>query len=293
MQLLDDEKITELEFYVLKHKNISIDEIINELGLRKETLSFDTEMIDAEDVINEVDLELTKKQLRSDIKEVMDLFGTEIFITFNEELLSFDFSSLNNKKIYLFCLFLAKNGARGVIKEEKYTSDKLGELFEHIVHIALEESRIDYTVRRLTNIHKELKEICEECGIQFHGLQRCNKDAEDGGVDLIAYRKTHDKSKRGHIILIQCAAGKNYKRKDKDCNLDHWQSYIGDLYTHTKMLAIPHIYLSRETHELGGQKLGDAGEIFDRICLWQFINDDKLKEKYPDSYKTITDNDWL
>ena len=299
MFLLDDEKILELELLIYRNNNnisINIDELLkelelyneNELGAIEDLNSFIDE--DEENVyLSDIDIKI--EQLKEDLKNLKIIFNNKLPFYVENDILQYDNSNRPNKT-YLFCLYLAKNGA-GQDKDKNITSDDFGKYFEHIIQIAFQESRSDYKIERLENIHKDLENICKKLGIKFHNLDRCNKDAQDAGVDLIAYRKTYKNALRGHILLIQCAAGKNYLEKDKDCNIDIWRGFIGDLYTHSKMFAIPHIYLSRETHELGGRKLGEAGEIFDRICLFQFINEKELKEKYKSTYDIIQKYEWI
>ena len=298
MFLLDDEKVLELELLIYKNsdKFYNINDLIRELGLYSEN-ELDA-MEDLDSFINEdeeniylSDISLKKEQLKEDLKELNSIFNNKFPLYIEGDILQYNNSNKPNKT-YLFCLYLAQNGA-GQDKDKNITSDDFGKYFEHIVHIVLQKSRPDYKIERLENIHRDLENICKKLRIKFHGLDRCNKNAQDEGVDLIAYRKTHKNALRGHILLIQCAAGKNYLKKDKDCNIDIWGCFLGDLYTHSKMLAIPHIYLSRETHELGGTKLSEAGEIPDRICLFQFIDEKELEKKYKSTYDIIQKYEWI
>ena len=299
MFLLDDEKILELELLIYRNNN-NISMTMNELLKELEFYS-DNELEAIEDLgsfLNEdeeniylSDIDIKIEQLKEDLEELNNIFNNELPFYVKDNILQYNNSNKPNKT-YLFCLYLAQNGA-GQDKDKNITSDDFGKYFENIVHVVLEKSRPDYKIERLENIHRDLGNICKKLEIKFHGLDRCNKDAQDGGVDLIAYRKTHENALRGHILLIQCAAGKNYLKKDKDCNIDIWRCFIGDLYTHSKMLAIPHIYLSRETHELGGAKLSGAGEIFDRICLFRFIDEKELEKKYKSTYDIIQKYEWI
>ena len=297
--ILNDEKILELELLIYRSKNNlfkTIDDLIIDLDIystsefeaNEDLNSFNEE--DEENVFLS-DIELKKTQLKEELCNLICIFDYKLPFNFKDDILEYNAKDIPNKS-YLFCLYLAKNGA-GPDKEKNITSDDFGKYFEHITEIALKKNRPDYSIKRLENVRNELEKICYELGICFHSIDRLNKNAQDAGVDLIAYRKTHKNALRGHIILVQCAAGKNYQKKDKDINIDHWKGYMGDLYTHSKMISIPNIYLTRERHELGGSTLGDAGEIFDRICLLQFIDETKLKEQYKETYDIIQKYEWI
>ncbi|OEJ15909.1 hypothetical protein BFL38_10655 [Brachyspira hampsonii] len=297
--ILNDEKILELELLIYRSKNNlfkTIDDLIIDLDIystsefeaNEDLNSFNEE--DEENVFLS-DIELKKTQLKEELYNLIQVFDYKLPFNFKDDILEYNVKNIPNKS-YLFCLYLAKNGA-GIDKEKNIISDDFGKYFEHITEIALKKSRPDYNIKRIENVRNELEKICYELGICFHSIDRLNKNAQDAGVDLIAYRKTHKNALRGHIILVQCAAGKNYQKKDKDINIDHWKGYMGDLYTHSKMISIPNIYLTRERHELGGSTLGDAGEIFDRICLLQFIDETKLKEQYKETYDIIQKYEWI
>ncbi|WP_300368286.1 hypothetical protein [Brachyspira sp.] len=297
--ILNDEKILELELLIYRSKNNlfkTIDDLIIDLDIystsefeaNEDLNSFNEE--DEENIFLS-DIELKKDQLKKELDNLIKVFDYKLPFNFKDDILEYNVKDIPNKS-YLFSLYLAKNGA-GPDKEKNITSDDFGKYFEHITEVALKKSRPDYSIKRIENVRNELEKICNELGIHFNGLNRLDENAQDAGVDLIAYRKTHKNALRGHIILVQCAAGKNYKKKDKDINIDHWKEYIGSLYTHSKMISIPHLYFIRENHQLGGTKLGDAGEIFDRICLLQFIDETKLKEQYKETYDIIQKYEWI
>ena len=299
--ILNDEKILELELLIYKSSSNlqkTIDELIIDLDINifseaEAEANEDLYSINEEDIENSClsDIQIHKDKLKEELCNLICIFDYKLPFNFKDDILEYNAKDIPNKS-YLFCLYLAKNGA-GPDKEKNITSDDFGKYFEHITEIALKKNRPDYSIKRLENVRNELEKICYELGICFHSIDRLNKNAQDAGVDLIAYRKTHKNALRGHIILVQCAAGKNYQKKDKDINIDHWKGYMGDLYTHSKMISIPNIYLTRERHELGGSTLGDAGEIFDRICLLQFIDETKLKEQYKETYDIIQKYEWI
>jgi hypothetical protein len=296
MKILDDKKILTLE-WALAFYNQNDPEY--ELSAKDVLELFDTNYSDDIELEDQVEAErdLQKSNLYDDLIELQKLFGNEPPFTFDTDNKVISKFRYSNKILYQFCLFLAKKGAgQIIIDDQKFTSDKLGKIFEHIVLTALKKARPEYEIERFESIHTELEPICKKFNIVFHSgtfKDRCNKNAQDGGVDIIAYRPTHNHAKRGHIILIQCAAGKNYTKKDDDISLDDWKIYMGDYYTHTKILAIPYTYFTSDGHQLGGTKLGHAGEIIDRIFLWQYLEDNVFQNEYNDMYTEIKNIQWI
>ena len=91
--------------------------------------------------------------------------------------------------------------------------------------------------------------------------------AKDRGVDVIGWNSFGD-SRRGQvIILMQCAAGKNWSLK-KQIILDVWSQYINwNFFTTIPSMAITEI--------LPTKKWADAvetfGIVFDRARLYRFL----------------------
>ena len=68
-----------------------------------------------------------------------------------------------------------------------------------------------------------------------------SKDAKDEGVDSIAWRPFLDRRPGQKIILLQCAAGSDWKDKAKDISIDLWKEYVEWAVTPTKGFAFPFV----------------------------------------------------
>lgn len=163
---------------------------------------------------------------------------------------------------YIMCLIFSYWGAADA---KEGTS-----LFEEISNIALKNylngkavtvgfPNIDSLPVQLDTIARLLNE------------DRSNKNppvhAKDRGVDVIGWRSFEDERRGQIIILMQCAAGGNWKKK-KQILLSVWSQYIHWFFETT----IPSMAI---TEVLSHQKWGDAvenyGIIFDRARLYKSL----------------------
>ncbi len=120
---------------------------------------------------------------------------------------------------YFLCLYFTFSGAY---------ADKIGtELFERISGVAI-KNFIGGEIFSLgfpsgNNLNAELDRLAPLC-FEDRGRQ-AHHDYKDDGVDIICYKTFGDNKSSNLYVLLQCAAGLNWKAK-KTINMDNWVQYI-------------------------------------------------------------------
>ncbi len=158
---------------------------------------------------------------------------------------------------YMTCLIFALLG-------NPVQTTRSGKLFERITGEALRnclggDSLIYGHPRTL-----RLPEICSRMNEKFN----CSppRRRQDRNLDVIAWRPFGDARASQLIVLIQCAAGSNWKSKLKELNLEAWCRYIHFACRPIKGFSIPVIV--SEVSDIEEYSL-DAGLIIDRVRLYR------------------------
>ena len=101
---------------------------------------------------------------------------------------------------------------------------------------------------------------------------------KDRNLDIFAWKSFEDDRPSQIVLLIQCAAGTNWKGKLKELNLNAWEKYIHFATKPSKGFSMP-VVLTKERWE---EAATDAGILFDRTRLYRNIlaadDDDILKD---------------
>lgn len=117
---------------------------------------------------------------------------------------------------------------------------------------------------------KNLPEIVDELCQRLHtkGAQDLNDwispNANDGGLDIVCYRKYEDEREAMPAIFIQCASGKNWRDKVKTPDPGNWQKYLNSAVQPTTGIAAPFVI---ETQELRIASLTGQIIVFDRLRM--------------------------
>ncbi len=168
----------------------------------------------------------------------------------------------NDYPEYLLCLIFAYWGAAN---EHEGTS-----LFEQVSNIALKNYLSGDTVTlgfpNKGNLSGQLDKLATILN-EDRGAKNPPVHAKDRGVDVIGWHSFGDNRKGQVIILMQCAAGRNWNLK-KQIIIDVWSQYINwNFYTTIPSMAITEI--------LPSKKWSDAvetyGIIFDRARLYRYL----------------------
>jgi len=91
-----------------------------------------------------------------------------------------------------------------------------------------------------------------------------NPQGNDGGLDIVCYRKFEDEREAMPAIFIQCASGKNWRDKLATPDPDTWQKYLNSAVRPTTGIAAPFVV---ETKELRIASLTGQIIVFDRLRM--------------------------
>lgn len=164
---------------------------------------------------------------------------------------------------YLACLILSLYGVRGTTRDP-------GKLFERITHRAVKaylsaEALVFGWPAHVTNedddeesqIKRKIREVANKLGERF--VEAPPARFNDRGVDVIGWIPFAGGRSSQIVLLVQCYAGQDWKRK-LPVPLSSWYQYIHWGFNPISGFAIPAVIPEREWHELAT----DKGLLFDR-----------------------------
>lgn len=168
----------------------------------------------------------------------------------------------NDYPEYLLCLIFSYWGASNA---QNGTS-----LFEQVSNIALKNylggEAVTLGFPNAGNLYGHLDNLAK-----LINEDRASKNppvhAKDRGVDVIGWNSCGDNRKGQIIVLMQCAAGRNWNLK-KQILLDVWSQYINwNYYTTIPSLAITEIVDSKKW----SNAIENYGVVFDRARLYNYM----------------------
>ena len=114
----------------------------------------------------------------------------------------------------------------------------------------------------------ELAEFCcEKINLPAH------HDYKDDRVDVIGYKLFNDGRPANMYVLLQCAAGQNWRNKQK-IELNRWTNYI-IWYRETIILSISTVdYVERDEWD---KYASDYGMLIDRLRIYNTLYDREIK----------------
>jgi hypothetical protein len=171
---------------------------------------------------------------------------------------------------YLACLILSLYGVQG-------RTQVPAKLFEKITCKAVERY-LGYAIRFGWPF-----ELGEEAGYQSQIEQKIRSAADelkerfteappahfkDRGVDIIGWVPFSEGRSSQLVILLQCAAGLDWKNK-VPVPLEGWYQYIHWAHNPVKAFAVPGVITERDWHETST----DKGLLFDRARIVNLLSD--------------------
>lgn len=163
---------------------------------------------------------------------------------------------------YLACLIYALEGNPNT---PSASASEAGKYFERISSEAIKNflngKSIIYGFPTEQGVEEIANDILRE---KFNHLPPSYR--KDRNLDIIAWKEWGDNRASQIIILIQCAAGGNWKTKLKELNLKAWEKYIDFAAAPMKGFSVPVIIADKEDmNEIST----DAGVIIDRPRLYK------------------------
>lgn len=105
----------------------------------------------------------------------------------------------------------------------------------------------------------------------------------DRDLDVVAWKPFGDRKGSQVVMLVQCAAGHNWKGKMKDLNLDAWCRYIFFGSTPIRGFSIPSIISDRA---ILSEIYLDAGLLIDRARLYKYLVNETPADNLRDDLNT-------
>lgn len=90
---------------------------------------------------------------------------------------------------------------------------------------------------------------------------------KDRGVDVVVWKPFTDQRSSQIVVLLQCASGKDWRKKTMDLPLKSWEQYIHWSNNPIKAFAVPCVVSSHDWHDVSKE----GGILFDRIRITNLI----------------------
>lgn len=194
---------------------------------------------------------------------------------------------------YCACLLLSMFGVQGEVQRPT-------KLFEKLVCYAVklylsgkavvfgfpdldpDKETTTQAQKKMRLIERKMRQIAEDLNEKFIEPPSSH-DAKDRGVDVIGWIPFDEKRSSQIVILMQCAAGHNWKDKH-EVYIDAWCDYIQWGRRPIHAFAVPCIIPENDWKE----KSRDKGLLFDRARIINLLSFGK-----PDSQLTKDINSWI
>lgn len=188
------------------------------------------------------------------------LYGPNAPIKVAGRVLESRFSWLE-KPHYLACLIfsLTGNGTQTTIA---------GQLFEEVSAVALKHYIGGECV--VCGFPTPLKVADLAARTKERFIREFPKHRKDRNLDLMAWRPFGDSRPGQLIVLVQCAAGRNWQTKKTELVVGAWKKYIQFHVDPVRGFTMP--YIISDTNEFEEHST-DAGLILDRVRIYRCIND--------------------
>jgi len=98
---------------------------------------------------------------------------------------------------------------------------------------------------------------------------------KDRGVDGVAWKPFYERRPSQIVILLQCAAGQDWRIKTNGLPLRAWEQYIHWSNNPIKAFAVPCIIPDRDWHEVAKE----GGVLFDRIRITNLTSELEKDDK--------------
>lgn len=163
----------------------------------------------------------------------------------------------DQKNVYLMFMLLAYYG-------NDFESDRSGELFE-LVSVEAIRSYISGEAERVSSPSDFEPIVDRMCEGPYNSPPA---PFQDGGIDAISWKPFGDGRSSQIILLVQCAAGYNWKLKLGDVSAEAWMRHLNSSFLPTRGFTLPHaITRIEELKECSSH----AGILMDRPRLMWFL----------------------
>ena len=148
-----------------------------------------------------------------------------------------------------------------------------GELFERVVETicpAMFPGWCSYRTGWSPNEAKDIPAIVEELQSRIFVLGNQNlkswvgRKTKDGGLDIVCYRRFADEREALPVYFLQCASGRNWRRKIGTPNALQWKTFLDSAVQPSTGIAAPFVVNEDEVRQVG---LEGQVVVLDRLRL--------------------------
>jgi hypothetical protein len=180
----------------------------------------------------------------------------------------------NPEVTYITCLLIALYGPVN-------SSGNIAKLFERLSCLAIKEYLkgegivFGWPVEpgEETSIRERIIGVASRLNERY--VESPRETYKDRGVDVVAWKPFSERRPSQAVVLLQCAAGADWRSKTMDLPLDSWGQYIHWSNNPIKAFAVPCVISERDWHDVSKE----GGILFDRIRIVNLIGELISKDK--------------
>jgi len=174
-------------------------------------------------------------------------------------------------RVYVACLIMSVFGAQ---ENQQHTS----KLFERLTCLALKKYLsgdgivFGWPVERgeKTSIRDRIIELSGRINERY--VESPAERYKDRGVDVVGWKPFGEGRPSQIVILLQCAAGLNWRTKTTELPIESWIQYIHWSCNPIKAFAVPCIISKRDWHDVSKE----GGILFDRIRIINLLSKETI-----------------
>jgi hypothetical protein len=125
-------------------------------------------------------------------------------------------------------------------------------------------------VGRHSSIKDRVRELAERLNERFAEAPRA--EYKDRGVDVVGWKPFEEKRSNQIIILLQCAAGQDWRTKTTELPIGSWEQYMHWARNPIPAFAVPSIISDAQWHDISRE----AGILFDRVRIINLLSYEAL-----------------
>jgi len=176
--------------------------------------------------------------------------------------------------VYVSCLIMSIFGAQ----ENQH---KISKLFERVTCLAVKKYLSGDSIvfgwpveeGETTSIRDRIIELAGCINERY--VESPAERYKDRGVDVVGWKAFGEGRPSQIVVLLQCAAGLNWRNKTTELPMEAWIQYIHWSCNPIKAFAVPCIVSKRDWHDVSKE----GGILFDRIRIINLLSKENIDSK--------------
>ncbi len=190
------------------------------------------------------------------------LYGTIPPFKIDGSVIRCNLTSWSQQPHYCMCLIFSLEGNDHV---EGYTPLQSGSLFEEVIKLST-KFFFSGTAYIFGFPNETLEEFASKISL-VNFLQNLHPDQNDGGMDVLGTGPFNDGRRNNLSIIIQCAAGYNWKSKTSDVIINEWVKKLDFPVVPVSGFAVPIIMKKRDVDKRSTR----MGLLIDRPRIYRSL----------------------